>query len=91
MKLPAILLCWSTLAAAQAPVRVPYTCTAADLDAFGLTCTPQEPCPVYAEFAQVESLGGRLFVTGDLHTVSTTMYGLLLVSDDTGKTWTGDP
>jgi photosystem II stability/assembly factor-like uncharacterized protein len=58
------------------------------MDAFGLTCSTQEPCSVYAELSAVESLSGRLFVTGNLHTVSATLYGLLLVSDDGGKTWT---
>jgi hypothetical protein len=84
----AILTVLSSLLSAQSAIRIPYTCTMADLDAFGLTCTPEEPCPVYAELASVEALGGRLFVTGNLHTVSATLYGLLLVSDDGGKTWT---
>ena len=88
MRFIAILLVLPTLLAAQQPFRVPYTCTMADLDAFGLTCTPEEPCPVYAELSSVESVTGRLFVAGNLHTVSATLYGLLLVSDDSGKTWT---
>jgi hypothetical protein len=83
----AILLVLASLATAES-VHIPYTCTAADLDAFGFTCTPKEPCPVYAELISVDALAGRLFVTGNLHTVSATMYGLLLVSDDGGKSWT---
>jgi hypothetical protein len=84
----AILTILCSMLTAQSAIRVPYTCTLADLDAFGLTCTPEEPCPVYAELVSVEALGGRLFVTGNLHTVSATLYGLLLQSDDGGKTWT---
>ena len=78
----------SSVLIAQTPYRIPFTCTAEDIDAFGLTCSQQEPCPVFAELSSVESLSGRLFVTGNLHTVSATLYGLLLVSDDGGKTWT---
>ena len=83
----AILLSLVSLATAES-FRIPYTCSAADMEAFGFTCTPQEPCPVYAELVSVDALSGRLFVTGNLHTVSATMYGLLLVSEDGGKTWT---
>jgi hypothetical protein len=83
-----LIVAMSTVLAAQTPYRIPYACTADDIDAFGLTCTPEEPCPVYAELASVESLGGRLFITGNLHTVSATLYGLLLASEDGGKTWT---
>ena len=72
---------------AQTPYKIPYTCTDEDMDAFGLTCSAKDPCPVYAELSAVESLSGRLFVTGNLHTVSATLYGLLLESDDGGKTW----
>lgn len=81
-----IMLC--SALAAQSAVKIPFTCTMADMEAFGLTCTPEEPCPVYADLAAVDALSGRLFVTGNLHTVSATLYGLLLVSDDGGKTWT---
>ena len=83
----AILLCLSSLLGAES-IRIPYTCTAADMDAFGFTCTSEEPCPVYMELVSVEALGGRLFVTGNLHADSATMYGLLLLSEDGGKTWT---
>ncbi len=83
----AILLSLASLLGAES-IRIPYTCTAADMDAFGFTCTNEEPCPVYAELVAVDALAGRLFVTGNLHTVSATMYGLFLVSEDGGKTWT---
>ncbi len=73
---------------AQTAYRIPYACTQQDLDAFGLDCSEREPCPVYAELSSVESLSGRLFVAGNLHTLSGTLYGLLLMSDDGGKTWT---
>jgi hypothetical protein len=88
MRLIALLCLFLFSIEAQTAFRIPYACTEQDLDAFGLDCSPQEPCPVYAELVAVESLSGRLFVTGNLHTLSGTLYGLLLVSDDGGKTWT---
>jgi hypothetical protein len=88
VRLLAILISLSSTLVAQSPVRIPFTCTAADVDAYGLICTPEEPCPIYAELASVEALAGQLFVTGNLHTVSATLYGLLLKSEDGGKIWT---
>jgi hypothetical protein len=88
MALLCVLLAASASLEAQSAFRIPYACTEEDVDAFGLTCSPQEPCPIYAELVSVDSLSGRLFVTGNLHTVSGTLYGLVLVSDDGGKTWT---
>jgi photosystem II stability/assembly factor-like uncharacterized protein len=43
---------------------------------------------VFLELASAEANGASLFVTGDLHTQNTTMFGLLLKSDDQGVTWT---
>ena len=83
-----ILLLLALLASAQEPIRLENVCTAADQDAFGLTCNEDDPCPVLLELSSVEPNGSTLFVTGDLHTVTTTMYGLLLASEDGGKTWT---
>lgn len=73
---------------AQAPVEVQYACPAEDIDSFGLSCAPEEPCPIFLELAAVESAGAKLFVTGNLHTESTTLYGILLASEDGGRTWT---
>jgi hypothetical protein len=72
---------------AQAPVRVAYACPAADIDSFGLTCSEDDPCTVLLELGAIQSAGARLFVTGNLHTSSLTLYGVLLASEDGGKTW----
>lgn len=56
--------------------------------AFGLTCSEDEPCEVYLELVGVESVAGRIFLTGNLHTRDVTMWSILLVSEDAGKTWT---
>jgi len=77
----------NTLTAAE-PFRLVYECTEADMDAFGLTCTMEDPCPVYLELASAEAAGGRLMVAGNLHTKNVTMFGIALASEDDGATWT---
>lgn len=73
---------------AEGARKLENVCTPADEDALGLTCSEDEPCPVYLELASIEANGSTLFVTGNLHTVNTTMYGLLLQTEDGGETWT---
>ena len=92
-------LVWAVLAAwAQAPEKpllqnegrpmvVPFACTEEDISSAGLSCTEEEPCPVYLELAAVEIAGNRFFAAGNIHTAASTLYGLLLASDDGGKTW----
>ena len=70
------------------PMRLPYECTAADSQSAGLSCSEDEPCPVYLELANVEAVGNRLFLTGNLHTHNATLYSVLLGSEDSGATWT---
>jgi hypothetical protein len=70
------------------PMRVVYECTAADTQAAGLGCSEEDPCPVYLELSNVEAVGAKLFVTGNLHTPMATLDSILLASDDEGKTWT---
>jgi hypothetical protein len=77
-----------TLLTAAEPTRVPYTCSDEDVQSFGLDCSEDRPCPVFLELSAADALGSRVFVTGNLHTENVTLYGLLLMSDDGGKTWT---
>jgi photosystem II stability/assembly factor-like uncharacterized protein len=74
--------------AAQEPVRVAYACTEDDANAFGLTCTMDDPCPVFLELVSADSAVGRLLVAGNLHTKNVTLYGVVLASEDNGLTWT---
>lgn len=86
-----VFSCALALAAAlqaQDPVHVAYECTDADRDAFGLTCTMDDPCPVFLELGSADAAGARLFAAGNLHTKSVTLYGIVLASDDNGVTWT---
>lgn len=73
------------LAAQQ--VHVDYTCTAEDIDAFGLSCSEQRPCPIFFEVSAVDAIGSTVFVAGDIHTATTTLYGVLLSTDDGGVSW----
>ena len=69
------------------PIRVPFTCTEEDIQGFGLSCSIDDPCPVYLELAAFEPVGVKLFLSGNLHTSSTTLASILLASEDGGKTW----
>jgi photosystem II stability/assembly factor-like uncharacterized protein len=53
----------------------------------GLTCSEDDPCPVYLELSTVHSTGIRLFVAGNIHTTNSTLFTILLGSDDNGQTW----
>jgi len=72
---------------AQPPVHVDYACTPEDIDSFGLTCSDDQPCPIFFEVSAVDSLGSQVFVAGDIHTATTTLYGVLLSTDDGGASW----
>jgi hypothetical protein len=69
------------------PLKVPFQCTNEDMDWAGMSCTEDEPCPVYLELAAVESVGSRLFVAGNIHSSAVTLYSVLLASEDGGRTW----
>ena len=73
---------------AQTPPQIAFQCTEEDMQSFGMSCSAEEPCPVYLELSGIESLGVKLFLSGNFHTDSTTLYSVLLVTEDAGKTWT---
>ena len=70
-----------------APIRIPYQCNNEDMDWAGMSCSDEEPCPIYVELASLEPVGSRVFLSGNIHSSSTTLYSVLLASDDAGKTW----
>lgn len=84
-----IALLAATLLPAQAPnsIKVDFSCKTEDIDTLGLSCTEEEPCPVFLDLSAVESIGSRLILIGNFHTEANTLYSLLLVSEDAGKTW----
>jgi hypothetical protein len=69
------------------PMIVDYRCGEEDIRLAGLSCTIDDPCPVFLELASVEAVGNRIFVAGNIHSPSTTLSSVLLASDDAGKTW----
>jgi len=69
------------------PMVVDYHCREEDIRLAGLSCTIEDPCPVFLELASVESVGNRIFAAGNIHTSTTTLSSVLLASDDAGRTW----
>jgi hypothetical protein len=69
------------------PMAVPFLCTEEDIRWAGLSCSDEEPCPVYLELNATESIGNRIFATGNLHSAAVTLYSVLLGSADAGHTW----
>jgi photosystem II stability/assembly factor-like uncharacterized protein len=66
----------------------PYSCSAEDIRAGGLSCTEDEPCAIFLEISAVDSNGHRILAAGNIHSESVTLSSVLLTSDDDGKTWT---
>jgi hypothetical protein len=70
-----------------APLVVPFHCTAQDIESAGLSCSEEEPCPVYLEIAGIASSGIRIFAVGNIHTATATLYSVMLGTEDNGHTW----
>lgn len=69
------------------PITVPFGCTEAELQPLGLTCVEEEPCTLYLDLSAVDAIGTRVFLAGNLHSLSATIQSILLLSEDAGKTW----
>ena len=69
------------------PLHVAFTCAGDDLREAGLGCNEDEPCRILLELSGLETTASRVFVSGNLHTTSTTLASILLVSDDGGRSW----
>jgi photosystem II stability/assembly factor-like uncharacterized protein len=69
------------------PMLLPFQCTDEDIQLSGLTCSEEDPCPIYLELSAVEGAGQRLLVAGNLHTSAVTVFSTLLASEDGGRTW----
>ncbi len=69
------------------PLILPFKCTDEDIQLAGLTCTEDDPCPIYLELAAVGASGNKIIVAGNLHSASVTMFSTLLASEDGGQTW----
>jgi len=69
------------------PMLLPFQCTDEDIQLFGLTCSEEDPCPIYLELTAVEATGNHIYLAGNLHTPAVTLFSALVVSDDGGRTW----
>jgi len=70
------------------PITLPYQCTSEDIRWAGMTCSEDDPCPIYLELSAADGMGNRIFAAGNIHSDTVTLYSVLLGSDDAGQTWT---
>lgn len=87
MRTAGLALLAISLLSASPTAKIDVRCTPEQIDELGLTCTAEQPCPVYLELTSADSTPGRLFVAGNLHTASATLSSILLASEDGGETW----
>jgi hypothetical protein len=71
----------------ESPCGLPFQCIDDDIHFGGLSCTEEQPCPIYLELSAIESVGNQLFTAGNIHSDSATLYSIFLASADNGKTW----
>ncbi len=69
------------------PMVLPFECSAESLQLSGLTCSEEEPCPLFLELTAVDSAGDRIVVAGNVHSTSVTLATILLASEDAGHSW----
>ncbi len=69
------------------PIELPFRCTGEDIRWAGMSCTEEDPCPIFLELSAAASWGGRIVVSGDIHSEAVTLYSVLLASDNGGKSW----
>lgn len=69
------------------PIVLEATCADAELNDFGLTCSEEEPCPVYLELGSIEVADSKVFIAGNFHSETATLWSVLLVSEDQGRSW----
>ena len=69
------------------PMKVAFVCAQEDLAASGMSCSDDDPCPIYLELSGVSAKGAKLSLAGNVHGGATTLDSVLLLSDDGGATW----
>ena len=68
-------------------MRLPFRCTGEDIRWAGLSCSEEEPCPIFLELSAAAHWGERTVVSGNIHGESATLYSVLLESENGGQTW----
>jgi hypothetical protein len=69
------------------PMHLAYACAEEDLQWAGMSCTEDDPCPIYLELSSIAPNGRKIVIAGNLHSTSATLSSILLMSDDAGATW----
>ncbi len=69
------------------PMKLEASCTLEDIQSAGLDCTDEASCRLFLELSAMETVGNKIFLIGNIHTPSTTLYSVFLASEDSGKTW----
>ncbi len=69
------------------PMKLKFACGEEELSAAGMSCSDDDPCPVYLELSGVSAAGKKLSLAGNLHGPSATLFSVLLTSEDNGITW----
>src|SRR5262245_27416588 len=80
VRIAVLLVSLAGLVRAASPIHFEYACPEKDIDSFGLTCSERDPCAVFLELVSAESAGKAIFVVGNIHTQTTTLYAILLES-----------
>lgn len=68
-------------------MQLPFRCTSEDIHWAGLSCSEEEPCPIFLELSAAAHFGERTVVSGNIHGESVTLYSVLLESENAGQTW----
>jgi len=68
-------------------MRLPFRCSGEDIRWAGLSCSEEEPCPIFLELSAAAHWGERTVVSGNIHSESGTLYSVLLASEDGGQSW----
>ena len=73
------------------PIALPFRCSLEDVRWAGMSCSEDEPCPLYLELASAEAVGDHIFAAGNIHSDAVTLYSILLMSGDAGHSWQAAP
>jgi hypothetical protein len=73
------------------PITLPFHCSLEDIQWAGMSCSDDEPCPMYLELTSAEAVGDRIFAAGNIHSEAVTLYSVLLSSADGGHSWQAGP
>ena len=83
----ALLALFTNFLFAADSYQAPFACKEDDIQWAGMTCTERDPCPIYLDISHVHSTGQKILAAGNIHSAETTLYSILLESENNGLTW----